>query len=62
MISNGDKLCLEREEIKMVEMKAFNSLAEGLSRAIDLKRNAEMAKDGKAVLYYMKIYMKADEP
>ena len=44
----------EREEIKMAEMKAFNSLAEGLSKAIDLKRNAEMAKDGKAVLSYMK--------
>ena len=51
----------EREEIKMAEMKAFNSLAEGLSRAIDRKRNAEMAKDGKAVLHYMKIYMEADE-
>lgn len=46
-----------------MEMKAINSLAEGFIKSFDIAKDAEMAKDGKAVLSYMKanIEMK-DEP
>lgn len=53
----------EREEIKMAEMKAFNSLAEGFIKSFDIARDAETAKDGKAVLSYMKANIEMnDEP
>lgn len=38
----------------MAEMKAFKGFAEGLVKAFDRHRDAEMARDGKAVLHHMK--------
>ena len=46
-----------------MKMKVFNSLAEGFIKSFDIARDAETAKDGKAVLSYMKANIDMiDEP